>query len=208
MGLTTSYFWEHDAKHLLFTLARYKFVAKMFADLDRIAEFGCGDGFGTRLIAANVGQVDGYDFDPVFIENARSINQRVPNVSFQVQDLLKRPVQTKYDGIYALDVIEHIPQKQEGAFMRNVAAALTPHGMCLLGTPNITSQVYASKPSKEGHVNCKAHDELKELMLTYFHNAFLFSMNDEVVHTGFGPMAHYLFCLGVCPKQTRVRSRR
>ena len=31
----------------------------------------------------------------------------------------------------------------------------------------------------------------------YFENSFLFSMNDEVVHTGFGPMAHYLIILGV-----------
>src|SRR5438045_4123498 len=28
-----------------------------------------------------------------------------------------------------------------------------------------------------------------------FENGFLFSMNDEVVHTGFHPMAHYLFAL-------------
>ena len=34
--------------------------------------------------------------------------------------------------------------------------------------------------------------ELKKLMQHYFHNVFMFSMNDEVVHTGFHPMAHYL----------------
>ena len=26
---------------------------------------------------------------------------------------------------------------------------------------------------------------------------FNFSMNDEVVHTGYAPMAHYIFCIGV-----------
>mgnify|MGYP007028595943 CR=1 FL=1 len=34
----------------------------------------------------------------------------------------------------------------------------------------------------------------------FFDNVFLFSMNDEVVHTGFTPMAHYLFALCVGPK--------
>lgn len=29
-----------------------------------------------------------------------------------------------------------------------------------------------------------------------FRDVFLFSMNDEVVHTGFTPMAHYLFAIG------------
>ena len=45
------------------------------------------------------------------------------------------------------------------------------------------------------HVNCKDQRDLKELMRRYFHNVYAFSMNDEVVHTGFYPMAHYL--LGV-----------
>jgi len=31
----------------------------------------------------------------------------------------------------------------------------------------------------------------------YFENSFIFSMNDEVVHTGYEPMAHYLFGMGV-----------
>ena len=34
-------------------------------------------------------------------------------------------------------------------------------------------------------------------MLRYFHDVFMFSMNDEVVHTGFHAMAHYLFALCV-----------
>ena len=38
--------------------------------------------------------------------------------------------------------------------------------------------------------------ELKSLLEQYFHSVFLFSMNDEVVHTGFYPMAHYL--LAIC----------
>jgi hypothetical protein len=38
--------------------------------------------------------------------------------------------------------------------------------------------------------------ELKKTMQQFFHNVFMFSMNDEVVHTGYHPMAHYL--LAVC----------
>ena len=33
-------------------------------------------------------------------------------------------------------------------------------------------------------------------MQQFFHNVFIFSMNDEVVHTGYAPMAHYLLALG------------
>ncbi|MGI8965461.1 MAG: SAM-dependent methyltransferase, partial [Limisphaerales bacterium] len=67
--------------------------------------------------------------------------------------------------------------------------------VCLLGTPSLESQVYASPASKEGHVNCKDAAGFKFLMSKFFHNVFIFSMNDEVVHTGFHPMAHYLWAL-------------
>ncbi len=32
-------------------------------------------------------------------------------------------------------------------------------------------------------------------MSEYFHNVFMFSMNDEVVHTGYHRMAHYVIAL-------------
>jgi len=56
---------------------------------------------------------------------------------------------------------------------------------------------YASPLSKEGHVNCKSAPDLKRLMQRHFHDVFIFSMNDEVVHTGFYALAHYLFALCV-----------
>ncbi|MFN7264275.1 MAG: hypothetical protein ACK5T5_05005, partial [Phenylobacterium sp.] len=62
------------------------------------------------------------------------------------------------------------------------------------------SQVYASEISKAGHVNCKTGEDLRAFMLKFFSNVFLFSMNDEVVHTGYAPMAHYLFAIG-CGKR-------
>ena len=38
---------------------------------------------------------------------------------------------------------------------------------------------------------------LKQMLDRRFRNGFLYSMNDEVVHTGFSPMAHYLIAVGV-----------
>ena len=73
----------------------------------------------------------------------------------------------------------------------------------IIGIPSLESQVHASPQSKEGHVNCKSGKDLKRLLERFFYNVFLFSMNDEVVHTGFYPMAHYL--LAVCATQRDVR---
>ena len=96
------------------------------------------------------------------------------------------------------DVLEHIPSSDEDQFLRNVLVSLEPHATLIIGMPSLQSQTYASAHSKLGHVNCKDQPELKRLMQKYFHNVFAFSMNDEVVHTGYHAMAHYnlVLCCG------------
>jgi len=46
-----------------------------------------------------------------------------------------------------------------------------------------------------GHINLYDQKRLYMLMSKFFHNVFIFHMNDEVVHTGFAPMTCYIFAL-------------
>ena len=115
-------------------------------------------------------------------------------------DLLDGPIPGQYDGVYALDVLEHIKADHENVFLNNAFSPINQHGVGIIGMPSKESQAYASPTSKAGHVNCKTMPELKLLMKQYFHNVFMFSMNDEVVHTGYHPMAHYIFAIGVGKK--------
>jgi 2-polyprenyl-3-methyl-5-hydroxy-6-metoxy-1,4-benzoquinol methylase len=110
----------------------------------------------------------------------------------QTHDMLAGPVPGNFDAAFALDVIEHIAPASELAFVGNIVKSITDGGILILGSPSLQSQVHASPPSKAGHVNCKDGNGMKALLANFFHNVFLFSMNDEVVHTGFPPMAHYL----------------
>lgn len=195
LGLMTSYAWNDDPKRLTFTLSRYKFVAKMFAGCGHVLEVGCADAFGTRIVRQEVGRVTAVDFDPVFIADAeKRMNPQWP-VKVFVHDMLKGPVPGHYDGIFALDVLEHIDPTHEHTFLSNIRQSLMPHGAVILGMPSLESQDYASPNSKAGHVNCKSMPAFKTLMQEYFHNVFMFSMNDEIVHTGYHKMAHYLFSL-------------
>ena len=128
------------------------------------------------------------------IEKDQSFNSRV---SFVLHDLIKKPLPQKFDAAYSLDVIEHISTDKEEMFMQNLCASLHPHAVCILGTPNKDAQAHASEHSRAGHINLKTAETLRNLLEKHFHNVFLFSMNDEVIHTGFHPMAHYLFGMGV-----------
>lgn len=196
LGLRGSESWHQDPKHLVFRLSRYKFVAKMLAGRDRVLEIGCGDAFGTRIVQAEVGKVTAVDFDPVFIDDAKQ--RMVPRWPFdaQVHDMLDGPVPGEFDAVYSLDVLEHVEPTKERLFLSNAFATLKPQGAAIIGMPSLESQPYASSQSKIGHVNCKSAPELKSLMQDYFHNVFMFSMNDEVVHTGFHKMANYVIAIG------------
>jgi 2-polyprenyl-3-methyl-5-hydroxy-6-metoxy-1,4-benzoquinol methylase len=200
LGLMTSYAWNDDPKRLTFTLARYKFVAKLLAGRKHVLEVGCADAFGTRIVRQSVERLTAIDFDPVFIADVQKrMNPRWEFEAF-VHDMLSGPVPGSYDGVYALDVLEHIQPDDEDRFLSNIVTSLAPHGVVVLGMPSLESQIYASPNSKAGHVNCKSAPDFKAAMERYFHNVFMFSMNDEVVHTGFHKMAHYLFALGVGAK--------
>jgi len=68
-GLMINESWNEDPKRTLFTLSRYKFVAKMLAGYERVLEVGCADAFATRIVQQAVGHITPGDFDPVFIED-------------------------------------------------------------------------------------------------------------------------------------------
>jgi len=195
LGLMTNQVWHDDPRRLAFLLARYKFVSKMLSGKKSVGELGCGDAFGARIVLQEVGEVVAYDFDPVFIDDIRQRQSKKWRLHAQFHDILEGPLPNEHDGVYSLDVIEHISILEEDAYLSNLRRSLTKDGVLIIGTPSLESQEYASPPSKEGHVNCKTGSQLKLLLRNYFHNVFLFSMNDEVVHTGFYPMAHYLFAV-------------
>jgi 2-polyprenyl-3-methyl-5-hydroxy-6-metoxy-1,4-benzoquinol methylase len=201
LGLMANESWNKDPRRTLFTLARYKFVAKMLDGCERVLEVGCADAFGTRLVQQTVGHVTAVDFDPVFIDDAKARFDPAWPIEYAVHDLLDGPVSGRFDSVYSLDVLEHIQPDDEAQFIRNMLVSLNDNGICIVGMPSLESQAYASPQSKAGHVNCKSGNAFKSLMKKYFHNVFLFSMNDETVHTGFYPMAHYLIavCCGKIP---------
>ena len=179
--------WRDDPRGLLFILARYKFVAKMLSGKKRVVEIGCADAFGTRDRPAGSGSVTASDFDPVFIDDARD-RMKTEGWHFEtvVHDILTGPVPPGgFDAAYSLDVFEHIAPEQEDRFVGNIARSLVPTGVAVIGSPSLQSQAYASEGSKAGHVNCKDGKEYRAVMERHFANVFLFSMNDEVVHTGF-----------------------
>jgi cyclopropane fatty-acyl-phospholipid synthase-like methyltransferase len=199
LGFMSSWAFYDDPKRLAFTFSRYKFVAKMLENFDTALEIGCSDAFATRIVAQSVENVIAIDFDPSFIQSAKAIMSPRWPIDIRLHNIMDGPVDCMVDAAYSLDVLEHISVENEDIFIRNILASLTRPGVAIFGMPSLQSQGYASAHSKEGHVNCKDQRDFKAMMRVYFDSVFMFSMNDEVIHTGYHAMSHYNFalCCGV-----------
>lgn len=200
LGFMTTWAFRDDPKRLAFTFARYKFVAKMFAGYDDVLEVGCGDAFVSRVVRQEVGRLTGIDIDPSFIADAQARTSTQWPITVLQHNIVEAPMDRAFDGIYSLDVMEHIPQELEDRYLSHICQSLKPFGTLIVGMPSLESQAYASPQSRAGHVNCKSQNDLRSILGRYFNNVFMFSMNDEVLHTGYGKMAHYHMALCCCKK--------
>jgi 2-polyprenyl-3-methyl-5-hydroxy-6-metoxy-1,4-benzoquinol methylase len=198
-----SYNFRNDPKRLAFVLSRYKFAATIGAHNRTVLELGCGEGIGASLLAESAVSYTGIDLDDVAILTARN-NYSLPKFNFIYDDFMGKSFGA-FHTVVSLDVIEHIYPQHEELYFETIINNLNQDGIAIVGTPNITSASYASKASNLGHVNLFSQSRLKEVLERYFHTVFPFGMNDEMMHTGYAAMAHYILCVA-CNRREQWKS--
>jgi SAM-dependent methyltransferase len=199
LGPYFTFIVRKSPRRLLHLLSYYKFAAKMIGPGRRVIDIGCSEGLGTVLLAENALACVGADLDADAIAVANA-GLATATLRFVCADALTADL-GRFGAAVSLDVIEHIFADNEDAFVAGVARSLEDDGIFVIGTPNVAAEAYASPQSRRGHVNMFDAARLRELGLRHFHNVFSFSANDEIVHTGFSPMAHYLLALCVGPRR-------
>ncbi len=184
---------------LLRTMARYKFVANL-VEGKNVLDIGCGEGLGTWMLSKYTKYIQGIDTDKKAIKFAKENYEEKKQPHFYNLDFFKLGIGLDKDIVIAIDVIEHIKKKDEIKFMDSIYDSIIEEGFCIIGTPNKNMRKYESPEAKAGHINMYDEKRLRKLMEKYFHNVFIFGMNDEVVYTGFKPMCQYLMAVG-CNKK-------
>ena len=116
----------------------------------------------------------------------------MPNLRFTLQDITKPEASRlgKFDTVFSVDVLEHLDSDKEKPFIEKSIELLDNKGIYMRN-----AKLYSSGTSGNEirHINLKTAPQksfLKSILIMW-----IFSMNDEVVHTGFYPMAHYLFAV-------------
>ena len=186
--------WIRDPKSILFILARYKFVMKMLRTTDTVLEVGCGEGIGAQMISTSCSYYLGLDRYEKKIK--RASDKAIGTQSFKAHDILLSAYPNKFDVVFSLDVIEHVYPEGQSLFIDNLCSSIKPGGILIIGSPSIESQEYASDISKAGHVGCMPAEAQRQLVAKRCARVLSFSMNDEVVHTGFSRMSNYNLTIG------------
>lgn len=200
LGRYASFWFHKTPRRVAYCMSYYKFASKLIGKGKRVLDVGCNEGLGTFLIGKECGFAKGVDFDEDAIVQAQK-NFKEPFVEFETGDFLKSNDKGNWDAVINFDVIEHILQEHAHDFLGGIAKKLTPEGLCIIGTPSKISQEFASEVSKKGHINIYTHERLEAEMREHFEFVFMFAANDEVVHTGYLPLAHYFITVG-CKKKS------
>jgi 2-polyprenyl-3-methyl-5-hydroxy-6-metoxy-1,4-benzoquinol methylase len=202
LGRYNSFLTHCTPRRMLYSLSYYKFASKMIGPKKRVLDIGCNEGLGSWVIAKECGFCRGIDFDKQAIAVAKK-NFEDPSIEFAHLDFFNMPPQ-KWDAAVSFDVIEHIYPEHAHTFVHKIAENLSDEGVAVIGTPSEISQEFASPITRKGHVNIYSHERLHAQMSHYFEYVFLFAANDEMVHTGYLPLAHCFIAL--CCKPKRIES--
>lgn len=102
----------------------------------RIAEIGCWTGRFLHYLdhTANPDKIVGFDIDGPWLDEAR---KATPHITVIGCDSLSEPIQVvneRFDAIFMLDTIEHVPRGTEIEVLSNVVALLSEDGQLILST--------------------------------------------------------------------------
>lgn len=109
----------------------YEFARPYVTGLS-VLEVGCGEGYGTALLATSARLVIGVDYDARTVSHAAA---NYPQACFVRANLAALPVASaSVEVLVTLQVIEHVWNHPE--FVRECLRALRPGGLLILSTPN------------------------------------------------------------------------
>jgi 2-polyprenyl-3-methyl-5-hydroxy-6-metoxy-1,4-benzoquinol methylase len=143
--------------------AAYEFLAPQVAGRT-VLEVGCGEGYGTNLLAGAARTVLGIDYDALTAAHAAEC---YPAAGFARANLAALPVRTGcVDVVATLQVIEHVWNHAE--FVAECRRVLPPGGRLMVTTPNrLTFSPGLDTPVNPFHTKEFTAAELTELIAAH-----------------------------------------
>lgn len=157
---------EKEYVNFLFHLFCYQYVKTIIPQQSTVLDLGCGDGYGTQILAKNVEKIIGIDIDPLIIEKARE--KYDAGVDFAVYEGNLIPYQDEtFDVITSFQVIEHVTDVD--LFLSEIQRVLKSKGVAYISTPNRLYRLNpGDKPWNIYHLREYSPAQLSEVLTRIF----------------------------------------
>ncbi|MCW2524522.1 MAG: glycosyl transferase family 2 [Frankiales bacterium] len=166
--------WSPDIQVIYEHYHRYA-IARDLARGKRVLDLGCGEGYGSALLAEVAREVVGVDIDEAAVEHARR-TYSAPNLTFESGSMVNTSLlsdEAEFDVVVCFDAIEHVDDHE--AVMKLARGRLAADGVLLLSSPD--SAVYRHDHGNENpfHVHELTAEDLKSLLArTFTHHTLMY----------------------------------
>ena len=128
----------------LYSRIRFQIIPQSFIDdfgkhlpeSGKIIDFGCGFGLFSLYYAGQCPQrfIIGVDLDPHRIQVARQAAKKlgIQNLRYEVADATEWQTDETFSGIYAFDLIHHLPEECHEAMIQKWRGLLKPGGVLII----------------------------------------------------------------------------
>ena len=143
----------------------YEFARNQFGAGDHVLDIACGDGYGCRIMAPQVGRVLGVDINQPLIA-ANQQNNGVENISYGVGDCFALELADgAVSGATAMELIEHLAVEQVDNFVSEVRRVVRPGGSFICSTPQNS---HGDIPIVPWHIKEYSVAELRAILERHF----------------------------------------
>lgn len=148
----------------LIHIATYEY-AKNFTAGKKVLDFGCGSGYGAKILSETAAYAVGVDISEEAIDFAKK-EYVSPNLDFMTYTELAE--NEKFDVITSFQVIEHV--KNDSEYIINLKKMLAPNGILIISTPDRKNRLFShiQKPWNIFHIKEYSYKSLKNLFDNHF----------------------------------------
>jgi 2-polyprenyl-3-methyl-5-hydroxy-6-metoxy-1,4-benzoquinol methylase len=171
------------AMDALVSLARYNFVCRTVNDKGlSVLDFGCGSGYGTKVLKESFSRVDAFDEYP---DGYNPADEFITSL----EELKGR----QYDIVTCFEVIEHMDAAAQEVLLDNLRSLLKPGGLLFISTVRKMDPPPTENRRIE-HIKELTFDELYSICKKRFPNVLTFGQIDQVISTFYKENCyHFLF---------------
>jgi len=128
----------------------YSLIFKENKDLmkGKILYLGCNTGTSLVILSPYCDELVGVDINKEALKEAEKLikKEKISNIKLVQANILNMPFEdNEFDGVYALQILEHIYPEDMDKTLKEIKRVLKPKGICIAEFPTPTSKDYKIK---------------------------------------------------------------